>query len=179
MNKNVMPVLFCSMLLVTMFSVGCQHTVNPWVDDLPVSSEITTASVEGARFATSHPTLTARGFEPTAIEAQRGAVAHWPLWFEDPFEDKGSDDGQFALTWVDYFAYGYGGGRNIANMLFWPVSAAMTPPFTVMCSDGQLSKQGLGYDHDAVRCPGGTSPPIDILEVGTLYEEPVESGTTS
>lgn len=30
-----------------------------------------------------------------------------------------------------------------------PASAVVTPPWTVMVSDGQISRQLLGYDHDA------------------------------
>jgi hypothetical protein len=55
----------------------------------------------------------------------------------------------------------------------WPVSAVVTPPFTLMGSDGVLSRQALGYDHDAERRPSGVAPPTDILEVGTV---PVERG---
>jgi hypothetical protein len=32
-----------------------------------------------------------------------------------------------------------------------PVSAVVTPPCMLMESDGQLSRQALGYDHDATR----------------------------
>jgi hypothetical protein len=45
-------------------------------------------------------------------------VPHWPLWWEDPFEDKGNNykpvadrdapDTEFAMNWVDYFHIAYG-----------------------------------------------------------------------
>ncbi len=54
-----------------------------------------------------------------------------------------------------------------------PISAYVTKPGTVMCSDGKLSRQRLNYDHDATPCPGGTMPPIDILEIGTY--QPTET----
>ncbi len=156
-------------LSVTLLA-GCHQVVNPFEDDLPYTSEVTTASVEGVRSAPSQPSLGPRDFAPVAMDAQSGTVAHWPLWWEDPFEDKGSDDGQFALTWEDYFCVLYGPGRNLVNTMFFPLSPVLTPPWTVMCSDGKLSEQALGYDHDATPCPGGIVPPIDILEIGTYYD---------
>lgn len=157
------------MLVPMCVATGCQHAVNPFQDNLPANSEITTSSVEGARAAEVHPTIPQRLlYKPTVVEAQNGMVAHRPLCWEDPFEDKGSDDGQFAWTWEDYLAVGYGPGRNIGNTLLFPVTAVVSPPYTVMCSDGKLSRQLLGYDHDAINCPGGSPLPIDVLEVGTL-----------
>ena len=149
---------------------GCQHAINPFVDDLPAVDEVTTASVEGARSAPRQPSAPRRDFEVVGVHAQDGTVDHWALWWEDPFEDKGSQDGQFAWTLEDYFAIGYGPGRFILNTMAFPISAYVTKPGTVMCSDGKLSRQRLNYDHDATPCPGGTMPPIDILEIGTYPE---------
>ena len=152
-------------------AAGCQHIINPFRDDLPTVDEVTTASVEGARTAPRQPSAPRRDFEALGVYAQDGTVDHWPLWWEDPFEDKGSQDGRFAWTMEDYFYVAYGPGRFILNTMAFPVSAYVTKPATVMCSDGKVSRQKLGYDHDAVPCPGGTAPPIDILEVGTYHEE--------
>ncbi len=160
---------FTAILALT--AAGCQHLFNPYEDELAGLSEPTTASVEGAGAAPSQPTLQPRGFEPFLVETQDGSVAHWPLWWEDPFEDKGSEDDLFAWTWEDYLGIPYGSGRFLLNTMGFPVSAYLTKPFTVMCSDGRLSRQALGYDHDATPCPGGASPPIDILELGTYPEE--------
>jgi hypothetical protein len=145
---------------------GCNQLINPWVDDLPATGDITTASVVAARSAQATPTPPLRQPEPMITSAQDGTVSHWPLWWEDPFEDKGSEDGQFAWTWEDYFAFPYGFGRFLLNTMAFPVSATVTPVWTVMGSDGVLSRQALGYDHDAAPLPGGIPPPIDILEVG-------------
>lgn len=153
-------------------AAGCQHMNNPFLDDLPATSEVTTASVEGARAAPTLPSVPRRDFAALRVDPQDGTVDHWPLWWEDPFEDKGSQDGRFAWTEEDYFCFAYGPGRFILNTMAFPVSAWVTKPATVTCSDGKLSRQKLGYDHDAVPCPGGTAPPIDILEVGTYHEEP-------
>ncbi len=150
---------------------GCSEMINPFVDDVPATDEVTTASIVGVRQAGAAPVMRTRGFEPAHACAQDGTVTHWPLWWEDPFVDKGSMDRQFAWTEEDYLAFPYGLGRSLLNMMGWPVSVVVTPPFTVMGSDGVLSRQALGYDHDPTPLPGGLAPPIDVLEVGTLSVE--------
>jgi hypothetical protein len=145
---------------------GCNEMMDPWSDDLPSAGDVTTASVEGARAAKVEPSQRAREAQRSRVEPQDGTVTHWPLWWEDPFVDKGSQDGQFAWTAEDYFAIPYGLGRNLLNTMAWPVSAAVEPPFTLMGSDGKLSRQALGYDHDAERRPEGVAPPADILDIG-------------
>ncbi len=167
----MLPVAICICL-----AVGCQHMNNPFVDDLPATSEVTTASVEGARAAPTQPSPPRRAFARLQVDPQDGTVDHWPLWWEDPFEDQGSQDGRFAWTEEDYFAYVYGAGRFLLNTMAFPISAWVTKPGAVMCSDGR-APPALGHDHDAIPCPGGTAPPIDILEVGTYHEEPAPETT--
>jgi len=167
-NRRTVLVAVGGLLL----SAGCQHIKDPFVDDVPPVSEVTTTSVQGARAAASHPTVPRREFAAVHVEPQDGTVDHWPLWWEDPFEDKGSQDGQFAWTWEDYFYLAYGPGRFLLNTMAFPISAVVTMPGTVMCSDGRLSRQALGYDHDAVPCAGGAAPPLDVLEIGTYQDEP-------
>ncbi len=182
-RPNERPGSAFSVALIAAWAIGCggcQHMVNPFVDDLPVTSELTTASVAGARIAAVQPTLPRREFAAVPVGPQDGTVDHWPLWWEDPFEDKGSDDDQFAWTAEDYLAMCYSPGRFlVANTFFFPLSACVTKPLTIMCSDGRLSRQALGYDHDAIPCPGGTAPPIDILEVGTYHEESSPTAASS
>jgi len=145
--------------------------VDPFVDEMPATTEVYTASVSGVEQTDTAPAIRVRGFEPAHASAQDGTVSHWPLWWEDPCVDKGSEDGTFAWTWEDYVAFPYGLGRSLVNTMGLPISAAVTPPFTIMGSDGVLSRQALGCDHDATRLPGGLAPPIDILEVGTISPE--------
>ena len=147
---------------------GCSELIDPFVDDVPETVEVTTASVAGVRQAGAAPVLRERGFDPAYASAQEGTVSHWPLWWEDPFVDRGSEDDWFAWTEEDYLAFPYGLGRSLVNTMGWPISVVVTPPFTVMGSDGVVSRQALGCDHDAARLPGGVAPPIDVLEVGTI-----------
>lgn len=143
------PVL--SVVLFAAFAGGCQLMVNPFKDELAGQRVMTTASVEGARAATVTPTVRQRDYTPFELHAEPDGVTHGPLYFEDRFEDKGSEDGRFAWTGEDYWQLFYWRGRFLLNTVFFPVSAVVTPPWTVMESDGRLSRQELGYDHDAER----------------------------
>ncbi len=159
---------------------GCSEIVNPWADDVPRADVVTTASVEGVRAAREdmeRPAQRVVGAERMQIRPEDGTVTHWPLWWEDPFVDKGSQDGLFAWTAEDYLAMPYGLGRNLVNTMGFPISAVVQPPWTVMGSDGTLSRQALGYDHDAEPRPGGVEPPTDVLEIGTYAGYPGATAT--
>jgi hypothetical protein len=156
---------------------NCAHVNNPWVDSgALVEPEMTTASTQGYSAApeAKGTSLQPQRVWPTSeVFAENGAVSHWPLWFEDPFEDKGNGykpvadrdapDIEFAWNWVDYLAMPYSPGRMIfVNTPGWPISAIVTPPGTLMESDGYISKGLLGYDHDATRCDSATREPPDV-----------------
>jgi hypothetical protein len=142
-------------------SPGCTYVPNQFHEDGPSATmqwDSPTATDVKARFAMAEQRQ--RDWEQTTLTADSGAVAHLPLYFEDPFEDKG--DGRTDETdphnvyrggWEDYVALPYCFGRFTANWLLLPVSAVVTTPWTIMESDGKLSRQLLGYDHDAERTP--------------------------
>jgi hypothetical protein len=159
-----------NLLVVLLFAVaaaGCNEYVNPWVDEYPGPEAVSTASVDGIRSRGVVPASRQRDSKPAVVSAQDGTVMHFPLWWEDSFEDKGSDDGQFAWTWEDYFAMPWSYGRMIVNTIGVPVSAVVQPPLPRMGSDGVLSRQALGYDHDAEWLGArGTVLPPDIVETG-------------
>lgn len=141
-------------LVCVAFAVGgCQLFVNPWNDELACRPAVTTPSVELARAAAANPHTAQRDVEPALLPSADGSVTHGPLYFEDPFEDKGSVDGRFAWTVEDYFAFVYDGGRFLLNGMAVPVSMIVTPPWTVMVSDGKVSRQLVWRDHDATRWP--------------------------
>ncbi len=150
--------------------IGCSEMINPWRDDTPRAEDVSTPSTRCLQASGVAAAQRSCDQERQCVRAQDGMVSHWPLWWEDPFVDKGSEDDRFAWTEEDYIAMPYGLGRFILNTMAWPVSVAMTPPWVIMGSDGVLSRQALGYDHDAERLPGGVEPPMDVLEVGTVPE---------
>ena len=133
------------------FMTGCQLMVDPFKDELAGQQAITTASVEGAQAAKTTPTVRQRDYTPVELRAEADGVTHGPLYFEDPFENKGSEDGRFAWTGEDYLQMFYWRGRFLLNTVLFPISAVVTPPWTMMESDGHLTRQALGHDHDAER----------------------------
>lgn len=152
---------------------GCAHLPNHFREDGPSATATwDSPTVADLRARYQPAPLRERGWPATTVAAENGAVIHWPLYFEDPFEDKGH--GRTDAThphdvyrggWEDYVALPYSFARFTANWLLLPVSAIVTPPWTLMESDGQLSRQILGYDHDAVPIvpwPGFGPSPRDV-----------------
>lgn len=166
-------------------AVGCNHVNNPWVDSgALVDQEMTTPSTEAyvrrAEQSTASP-QPQRVWRQSEVYCENGAVSHWPLWFEDPFEDKGNSfkpkadrdapDTEFAWNWVDYLHMGYGPGRMIfVNTAGWPISAVVTPPGTLMESDGKIDKGLVWYDHDAKRSDPAVREPPDVNVIKKDHE---------
>jgi len=141
---------FALLLLPFGLLLGCAEIPNQFVEDGPSRSmplESPTAADVKARFEPA-PQRT-RDRELTVTAAENGAVTHWPLYMEDPFVDKGHGRADYRLGWEDYVAMPYGISRHTLNWLLLPVSAAVQPPWTLMESDGMVSRQALGHDHDA------------------------------
>jgi hypothetical protein len=137
-------------LVAIVAAAGCSYAINNFADESLSREEMMSPSERQIRTeAESHPPII-RQREGTEQEAtvESGAVVHWPLWWEDEFEYKGSDDGKFAWTYEDYFALPYSWGRFLLNTGAWPVSAIVTPPGTPMVSDGRLSQGILGRNFD-------------------------------
>lgn len=147
---------------------GCAHVENHWREDGP-SRTAAWDSATAVELRERYPAVTVRerGWPASRLVATSGAVTHWPTYFEDPFVDKGAGNGRFdefgtgedayRIGWEDYLAMPYGFARHTLNWLLAPVSAVVTPPWTLMESDGRVSRQVLGYDHDATRA-GAAAP---------------------
>jgi hypothetical protein len=133
--------------------------INPWRNDSISRDTWPTPSSEGVLASGHAPVLRNSGRSQTAAPCVAAQVPHYPLWWEDPFEDKGDGDGQFAWTWADYLASPYCYARWLLNTVAWPASAVVTPPGTPMVSDGHV-----GRDHDAARgqSPNPTAGPEDF-----------------
>jgi hypothetical protein len=130
---------------------GCELLVDPLADEWADQAPVTTPSAEAARAAETTPNFQQRDFSPMVTAAESGAVTHGPLYFEDPFEEGGSNDGRYAWTWEDFFYEFLGPGRFVINGVASPVSVVATPPWTVMVSDGRPSREVAGHLHDAER----------------------------
>ncbi len=154
-------------------SAGCAHVENYWREDGPARTaawDSPSAADLLQRFPVQTPR--ARGWPQISLTAVSGSVTHGPLYGEDPFVDKGAGNGRFdefgtgedayRIGWEDYLALPYCFARHTLNWLAIPVSAAITPPWTEMASDGRVSRQALGYDHDARRAASTPdAPPPD------------------
>jgi len=144
-----MPVILLS--LVGIHSAGCQLIVHPFTDELANQAPVTTASVEGVRESGAAERMAVRSFAETERGWADGSFVHSPLYFEDPFEENGSEDGKFAWTAEDYLHIFYWRARFLLNTALFPVSAVVMPPWTVMRSDAELAKRCWGELHDAER----------------------------
>jgi hypothetical protein len=134
---------------------GCGHVANQWVEDGPATKESWETPTSRDILEKCPPCEQRhRQGETLYASAERGAVLHGPLYMEDPFADKGTGReglNKYYVGWEDYVAMPYCFARYTLNWLLSPASMVVTPPWTKMESDGEISKQLLGYDHDAER----------------------------
>lgn len=174
-NYKVRRHAIFSLSVAFMAMAGCAHVNNPFKDSgALIDAEMTTPSTEGYRGKTEFAANRHRAWESSTVRFQNGAVSHWPQWFEDSLEDKGNDydpsdrdtpDNRFAWNWVDY-AYIFGGpARLTANAALYPFSAVITPPGTLMESDGRIDKGLIWYEHDAKRSDAAMREPPDVNRI--------------
>ncbi len=166
MTRNVY-ITACFFAGLVLLATACSQppAVNPWVDDSLSRDAATTPSADAVLSSGHAPIVRDRGLTLMPAPNVTGDVPHYPLWWEDPFEDKGDGDQTYAWTWQDYAGMPYGLGRYILNTIAWPVSAVVTPPGTTLVSDGTVPP---GRDHDAAR---GTAPDPLASHTDFGYEE--------
>ena len=141
----------CLAALLAVLLSGCRMFVKPWHDELANAPEVTTHSAEYARSLDVEPAVRHRDHEESTVLMADGTVTHGALYFEDPCETAGSDDGQFAWTAEDHAQLFVGPFRYLLNGAFMPVSVVDTPPWRFMASDGEPSRHVLWMPHDAER----------------------------
>ena len=142
-------VVVSSLAAMAALAAGCRLMVDRFADELANQSPVTTPSVEAARAVSVEPTDSHRAHGVVEVRAEDGMVTHGPLYFEDPFEETGGEDGVFALSGVDYRHLVYGPWRFLTNAVLFPINGAVTPPWLVMASDGKPSRRAWGMDHDS------------------------------
>lgn len=156
-------------MLAVLAATGCAHVENHYREDGPARlTDWRTPSEIDVRERCEPVAPRVRAWEATHAAPVDGVVTHWPLYLEDPFEDQGSGNSpldprpsgvnEYRLGWEDWLALPYGHARWTMNWLAFPVSAIVTPPWTLMASDGRLSRQALGFDHDAAPAAGHATP---------------------
>jgi len=157
-------VLIAVVISSSWLALGCTHVNNPFVDSSAVVlPELTTASAEGYRGEADgqYIRLQRTRWDGTIVSQENGAVSHWPLWFEDPYEMRGNrscdgvdydaPDNDFRWNKRDFIHMAYGPARMLINGVAWPVSAVMMPPGTLMESDGNVSRRIVDGPADATR----------------------------
>ncbi len=142
--------------MVLMLATGCQMMVNPYHDEMAMAAPVTTPSATGLREANVAPRMVPPYGDPKIVRAASGAIIHSPLYFEDPVDESGSEDGQFAITSEDFYAFWSTGFRFPMNLIFYPLSAVVTPPWMVMESDGATSRKICCGMCDAMPLPSPT-----------------------
>ncbi len=160
--RSTEPLLIAVLLCFVAVGSGCQLHVNPFADLPGDRKAITTASVDIARAFGGQRTVLCRDSAVSHLSAVDGTVTHGPLYFEDPFEDRGSEDGRDAWTAEDMVQPLCWGARFLGNAVSFPVSVIVTPPWAIMASDGYASREDrgrwiLGFPHDADRSSSSPS----------------------
>ncbi len=147
---------------------GCAITPDQFVEDGP-ATRMAWESASAADIRANHQpsALRVREWPEVRIRTVDMAVYHLPLYFEDPFVDKGhlrTEDTHplniYRWGWEDFFAGFYTYPRHWLNTLALPISVMVQPPWQMMESDGRVSRQALGYDHDATESSLRTEPAI-------------------
>ena len=141
----------CVGIIGVVLAGGCQLIEDPFVDPIAGMGQTTTASVEGVRAAGVEPELRQRPYTESTVRAADGTVTHSPLYFEDAPDTAAADDGRFAWTGTDWLRSIGWGQRFLYNVLFFPISAVVDPPWTVMVSDGEPSRTVMWAELDAQR----------------------------
>jgi hypothetical protein len=131
---------------------GCSLYSSPFRDEFAKQPPVSTPSIEAALAVPVTPAAQERRGEPKIVSAVDGAVWHYPLYFEDPADEHGSDDGAFKVTAEDYVWIAKWRARFLVNLIAFPVHAVLTPPWHPMVSDGRYDCCGRGRTYDAVPC---------------------------
>lgn len=179
-SRCLRPVAVAALAVVVS---GCAQLNNPYKDSsAAIDAEMTTASAEGYQGKAEFPSTLRRTWDSADVRYENGAVTHWPLGFEDPFETKGNSftapedrdapDNVFAWNALDYLHFVYGPGRIFINLLGISGTLVHTPPGMLMESNGRIDKGLLGYDYDSKRSDEPTREPPDVSRVNK--DVPVE-----
>jgi len=166
---SAIPVAMLGAALALATQAGCGRLHCLFHDDAPsAGADLRSATEIDVLARYQHADQRQRAWPAHSVGWVRGSVVHGPLYYEDPFEDKCSGHADFRWGWEDYLALAYSPLRAALNTGALPVSMIVTPPWTPMESDGVLSRQIPGYEHDAIPAAQAreTSSPDDAAAKG-------------
>lgn len=156
---------------------GCQlHHLRPTVEETEDLSRVTQGPT--ARMLApgesefDRPCTTPRPWDRHVVYFANGTVSHLPGYFEDPFEDKGSENGRTEVTWEDWLSWPYSQGRWLINSWFvLPLSMPLEHPWTTKYSDGRAgTHRWREHDGSKSSAPDADGAPV---EWDLLYENQV------
>ena len=132
---------------------GCTDARDWWSEE-PLGDEYQSVAAKDLYETREPAPPRERDNETIEASAESGAIQHWPLWFEDPFVDSGhgrTGDNKYYTGWEDYVALPYGYSRHTLNWLMFPLSAIVTPPWSIMESNGFVEPvhKDPHFNHDA------------------------------
>lgn len=135
---------------VSTLAVGCANIPDLFSQESPsYERALTTPTSVDVRANFMPANQRHRTWDTATVAAQPTDVVHGPLYFQDPIASQGATYAN-RWGWEDYAAAAYSPARFALNLVAFPVSAVVQPPWMPMVSDGVLSRQALGYDHDAI-----------------------------
>lgn len=171
MSRRTTDPRWAAALLFLLMPAACAQLNNPFKDSAAYSRDemATPSTTEYAQTRHGQAPMMRRSWTGSDVYYENGTVTHWPIWFEDPFQEKGNDvtdpadrdapDNRFAWNAADYLHIVYGPSRYLLNLFGLPFSAVLQPPGWVMASDGRISKGLVWYDHDSTYAKPTDEPP--------------------
>lgn len=166
-------VMVLSLIAVTWLT-ACARVHNHFEADSPAILHSNESPTSERLLASKEPAAQRdREWESVTVTPINSDVIHGPLYFENPLVDKGASY-ENRLGWEDFVAPPYDIARFTLNWMAMPISAGVTFPWQPMASDGRLSEQLLGFDHDAERSDG-IEPELHPEQNFTTIDNPQES----
>ncbi len=134
-------------LAIALFSAGCSY--NDWLACTPTETQNVPTVRSDPRI---QPQVQPRPWEQRIVYYQNGSVEHGPLYFQDPYEYIGTNDGQIR-TWGpdDLEAFFASPVTLVINGAFLPVKLVDTPPWESVWSHGIYPEQLPVYEISAPR----------------------------
>jgi len=136
------------------YAGGCSLYPDAFKDEYAHAPMPETASSRRVESMDPQPESRVRSFEPSQVTILSDGVTHWPLYFEDNFEDVPPGDDHFAWTGADYLHIITWRARYLVNLFGFPVSAVCTPPWQMMVSDDRMGEREFGLPFDAAKYDG-------------------------